>query len=244
MNTQELQELLNKLTALTSVDNITIDQCISNTDNETDTCMLYVATCCISNAISYNMKADEITSDYVYDMIDNCNIQFDVYDLLSYDEIDSIVDVTKHAIYEDLANRFDYQLLENSITDSLRADNIIIDGFAVDSDFINTVTFQDLLVGEMLDLITQTIKTGLQVTVKNLKYMNDYSYELLNDDLIELIFKGYDIRNVTPYMNKYTGSIDVYGGWNYKDNNNNTVNAVDLKEVQEVRYIDEEWTII
>ena len=243
MNTQELQELLNKLTALTSVDNITINQCISNTDNETDACMLYVATCCISNAISYSMKADEITSDYVYDMIDNCSIQFDVYDLLSYDEIDSIIDVTKHAIYEDLANDFDYKLLESSIIDSLRADGVILDGFTVDPEFSCSVTGKDSVVGEMLDLVTQTIKEGLQVTIKNLQYMNDGGYTYLTDDFIELVFKDYDMRNITLYMNRYTGSIDVRGGLDYEFNGE-IVNAVDRGEVEKIIYKNDEWTII
>ena len=43
------------------------------------------------------------------------------------------------------------------------------------------------------------------------------------------------------YMNIETGSVDTYDGWYYKNENGESVNAVDLGEVVEVEKVDGEW---
>jgi hypothetical protein len=45
------------------------------------------------------------------------------------------------------------------------------------------------------------------------------------------------------YMNIETGSVDSKDGWDYKDENGITQNAVDRNEVIEVVKINNEWRI-
>lgn len=49
------------------------------------------------------------------------------------------------------------------------------------------------------------------------------------------------IDKVKMYMNPATGFTDTYDDWWYVNINNETVNAVDLEEVVEVKMMDEEW---
>jgi len=45
------------------------------------------------------------------------------------------------------------------------------------------------------------------------------------------------------YMNSETGSVDDYDGWNYKTEDGQSVNAVDLGEVVEVEKTEDgNWT--
>jgi len=43
------------------------------------------------------------------------------------------------------------------------------------------------------------------------------------------------------YMNVKSGAVGVYEDWYYEDKEGVTVNAVDLLEVVEVKYLNDEW---